>query len=235
MCQLDFNERCPECRSHALVLFNSPDYFDHFLDQTGWVSQSRDGRWIFHTEPRRGVRQFSARRGSRARSNWVVTTPRPPVPNGVNLDAAWRSCGLNVTYIEPGGWRLYNNRTWAGMMMVRNFHSDKSDFFDDIEYTHEVVFSTQPMIRLVRTATNHVWWINWDDPAGDFYEQHNWIPGAPYEWVAYRPGMDLIGPQSEGSFWLSDEGRELIAAHPHRTQNFAYQRQKGGLHERRRS
>lgn len=229
MCQMDFSERCPSCRSHALVLFVDETFFgpDHY---EGWASQDRNGTWIYHRTPREGIRQYRVSRGERARGNWFITPPTPS-PNGVNLAAICRSCGCEVTFIEPGGWRLYNNRTWAGMLMVRTPRSSKEEYFEEIDYDHEVIFSSEPMIRLVRSATNNVWWINWDDPNGDWVESHNWIPGAKYQWTEYRAGMDFVGPQPPHSFWRTPDGRALLATHQFPSHRATYQRQPGEHHE----
>ncbi|CAB4873668.1 unannotated protein [freshwater metagenome] len=229
MCQMDFSERCPSCRTHALVLFVDETFFgpDHY---EGWVSQDRNGTWIFHRTPREGIRQYRASRGERARGNWFITPPTPR-PNGVNLAAVCRSCGCEVTFIEPGGWRLYNNRTWAGMLMVRKPLTSKEEYFEEIDYSHEVIFSTEPMIRLVRTATNNVWWINWDDPNGDWVESQNWIPGAPYRWTEYRAGMDFVGPQPTHSFWRTPDGLAHLETHQFPSHRATYQRQPGEHHE----
>jgi len=229
MCQMDFSERCPSCRSHALVLFVDETFFgpDHY---EGWASQDRNGTWIFHRTPREGIRQYRVSRGERARGNWFITPPTPS-PNGVNLAAICRSCGCEVTFIEPGGWRLYNNRTWAGMLMVRNPRSSKEEYFEEIDYNHEVIFSSEPMIRLVRSATNNVWWINWDDPNGDWVESNNWISGAPYQWTEYRAGMNFAGPQPPHSFWRTPDGLLLLATHQFPSHRATYQRQLGEHYE----
>ena len=46
MCQMDCSERCPSCRSHALVLLTNETFFgpDHY---EGWVSQDRNGACFF--------------------------------------------------------------------------------------------------------------------------------------------------------------------------------------------
>jgi len=136
-----------------------------------------------------------------------------------------------VTFIEPGGWRLYNNRTWAGMLMVRNPRSSKEEYFEEIDYNHEVIFSSEPMIRLVRSATNNVWWINWDDPNGDWVESNNWISGAPYQWTEYRAGMNFAGPQPPHSFWRTPDGLLLLATHQFPSHRATYQRQLGEHYE----